>query len=195
MGRRGKAGPSKPLASLLPTEPAKVIAMPSPSQLLISTQQPKAQTPDPQLVEQELQSLRSGTHPGYLRALDTLDAAQNDHILAVHRLREERLRNVEEMFVAEMQGVEDEYKENAEELREKMIDELQSKTDPKGTKASDMVTRKRSKLSGKEEKPKKKANIKGGMRYCLSAEEISHDLEAVRGELAGLAGGTRSKSK
>ena len=55
----------------------------------------------------------AGTHPGYLRALDSLDVTQNEHILAAHRQREERLRNAEEMFVAEMQQVYDEYKVTA----------------------------------------------------------------------------------
>lgn len=53
---------------------------------------------------------RPGTHPGYLRALDALDLQQNEHVLAVKRLREERLHNVEEMYVAEMQAIDDEYK-------------------------------------------------------------------------------------
>ena len=30
---------------------------------------------------------------------------------------------------------------------------------------------------------------------ALSSEEIIHDLEAVRGKLTGLTGGTRSKTK
>lgn len=45
-----------------------------------------------------------------MRALDSLDSGKCDQILAVHRLRDERLHNVSEMFAAEMQQVDDEYK-------------------------------------------------------------------------------------
>ena len=55
-------------------------------------------------------SSHPGTHLGYLRALDSLDSGKCDQILAVHRLRDERLHNVSEMFAAEMQQVDDEYK-------------------------------------------------------------------------------------
>ena len=41
------------------------------------------------------------------------------------------MRNVDEMFVAEMQAVEDDYREKAEELRDKMVEELMSKSQEK----------------------------------------------------------------
>lgn len=101
--------------------------------------------------------VRSGTHPGFLRALDALDQAQQEHVIQVHRLKEERLRNVDEMFVAELQGVEDDYREEAEELREKMMEEVQAKTNERAGPKMDIVTRgKRAKLSTKEERPKKR---------------------------------------
>ena len=53
--------------------------------------------------------VRVGTHPGYLRALDLLDGAQADHVLAIDRLREERLRDVEVMYHTEMQALHDQY--------------------------------------------------------------------------------------
>ena len=93
-----------------------------------------------------------------------------------------------------------------------MIEELQNKTDLKGTsarfdaftathgtrltrsacgcvyshsllsttgaKASDMVTRKRAKLSGKEDKPKKKANSK---KHAESRRRAPRQREAERG--------------
>lgn len=73
-----------------------------------------------------------GTHPGFLRALDSLDQSQQEQVLYVHRLKEERLRNVDEMFVAEMQAVEDDYQQQAEDIRDKMMEELISKTNEKG---------------------------------------------------------------
>jgi len=139
----------------------------------------------------------AGTHPGFLRALDRLDTTQSESILSVQRLREERLRNVDEMYIAEMKAIEDEYRAAAEEIREKMIEELITKnTDSKAPKPLDMVTRKRAKMSGghKEERPKKRTNIKG-MRYSLTSDEIASDLETVRARMAGLSGSTRSKTK
>jgi hypothetical protein len=100
-----------------------------------------------------------GTHPGFLRALDDLDSAAQEHVLTVRRLKEERLWNVEVMFVAEMQAVDDEYKEQAEELREKMMEELMAKCkEAAGAGKSDVVTRGKRKMITKDEKPKKKQN-------------------------------------
>jgi hypothetical protein len=77
-------------------------------------------------------SLFLGTHPGYLSLLDELDNAQEEHLLAIHRLRAERLHNVEEMFHAEMQALEDQYKEEAETIKDKMLEELTEKLENKG---------------------------------------------------------------
>jgi hypothetical protein len=59
-----------------------------------------------------------------------------------------------------------------------------------------MLTRKRAKLTGKDEsnRPKKRATVKG-IKASLSADEIASDLEKVRALMTGTAGGTRSKSK
>lgn len=100
-----------------------------------------------------------------------------------------------------------------------------------GPKSGDMMTRKRAKLSTKDERPKKKTNgqiqaytrirstrtVDGrlemltllvvvgrlgcsvcavkGIRYTLTSEEISSDLESVRSLMSGLGGSTRSKAK
>lgn len=149
LSRSRKANVAKPLPSLVQTVPAPSVPVPSAASLIVATQQPKNHPPDQQLIEHELQALRSGqrwekergadgemrsrarwlsllpsvcctlrcvslsgpgTHLGYLRALDSLDSGKCDQILAVHRLRDERLHDVAEMFAAEMQQVDDEYK-------------------------------------------------------------------------------------
>jgi len=203
----------KPLASLLPISSPAPSPIPSVSNLVLTPIQPRfpptgqaaaptTQSPpmDEKIIgnyEAELAALRSGTHPGFLRALDRLDTTQSESILSVQRLREERLRNVDEMYIAEMKAIEDEYRAAAEEIREKMIEELITKNaDSKAPKPLDMVTRKRAKMSGghKEERPKKRTNIKG-MRYSLTSDEIASDLETVRARMAGLSGSTRSKTK
>jgi len=204
ISRSRKGVPVKPVASLVQASPTPAPPLPPPASLLISTQQPAAaagaagpaaKPVEPHNFEREMQSLRSGTHPGYLSALDDLDKQQADHVLAIERLREERLRNVEEMYIAEMQALHDQYMDEVEEQREKMIEELQARAD-KATKSTDMQTRKRAKLSGKDEssRPRKRPTVKG-IKATLASDEIASDLEKLRAMLAGTAGGTRSKSK
>lgn len=64
LSRSRKANVAKPLPSLVQTVPAPSVPVPSAASLIVAPQQPKNQPPDQQLIEQELQALRSGQRRG-----------------------------------------------------------------------------------------------------------------------------------
>ncbi|PRP82638.1 suppressor of defective silencing 3-like [Planoprotostelium fungivorum] len=139
-------------------------------------------------LKKELDTLKNGTHQGFLKKCQELEEQQRQRLWAAERWRDYQIENINSIFAAEKQQGEDEYDNEKKSLQEKMINTVQEKKkkllDEKTTAEEKNVNARTSqrKRNGKELKDggsiKRKLNPPH-ILYTLREDEIKEDLAII----------------
>ena len=137
-------------------------------------------------LEYDIANVRAGIHPLYLSALEQIDALRLERQVGVERLKRERLAHVDELYAAEMKQCEEEWKDEARGLQQRIIDRLtaQHRTRPGSPSASASAaartTRRRHQQLLDTAASSRAVLKRYHAEYCLPAAERRADLERCR---------------
>ena len=143
-------------------------------------------------LEYDIANVRAGIHPLYLSALEQIDRLRIEREHGVERMKHERLQHVDDLHVAEMKQVEEEWKDEARGLQQRIIDQLTTQhrhsaySPNSASAATARTTRRRHMLTAGS---RSKAVLKRyHAEYCLPAVERRADVDKCRRLIEELMG-------
>jgi len=138
-------------------------------------------------LEFDIANVRAGIHPLYLSALEQVDYMRTERQHGVERLKRERLQHVDDLYTAEMKQVEEEWKDEARGVQQRIIDQLTAQhrqsTHPAhspSASAAARTTRRRHQLLSGGSATSRAVLKRYHAEYCLPAVERRADLERCR---------------